>query len=143
MPDQINPVDAIGMALTPGTIFNQGGNIWRSASALGQFAALGSREVLALIVAHLSDKVTIRPSAKNPQNGPLIALTEFIPDDLVDGEGVVQVKIMGGNAVAPDPAPAAALSKIVENAGQVGGDPIKVNEVGPALAGLAIQGPQE
>ena len=92
----MNPVDAIGLALTPGTVFNQKNKIFRSAKSLAQFASIEQNEVLGLIADNLADKVTIRPSNKNPQNGPLVALTEFIP---AQEEDVVQVKIIGGNIV--------------------------------------------
>lgn len=92
----MDAVDAIGMALTPGTVFNQQNKIFRSAKALAQFANVDQGEVLALVADNLADRVTIRPSAKRPENGPLIALTEFIPDQV---ENAVMVKIVGGNAV--------------------------------------------
>ena len=95
----MDAVDAIGMALTPGTVFNQQNKVFRSAKALAQFANVDQGEVLALVAENLADRVTIRPSNKRPENGPLIALTEFIP---LQQENAVQVKIVGGNAVDPD-----------------------------------------
>ena len=92
----MDPVDAIGMALTPGTVFNQQNKVFRSAKALAQFASIPQNEVMGLVADNLADRVTIRPSAKRPENGPLIALTEFIPDQ----EEPALVKIMGGNAFA-------------------------------------------
>jgi hypothetical protein len=94
----MDAVDAIGMALTPGTVFNQQNKVFRSAKALAQFANVEQGAVLALVAEHLADRVTIRPSAKRPENGPLIALTEYI----VDQAEPALVKIMGGNAVEPD-----------------------------------------
>lgn len=95
----MDAVDAIGMALTPGTVFNQQNKVFRSAKALAQFANVDQGEVLALVAENLADRVTIRPSNKRPENGPLIALTEFIP---LQQENAVQVQIVGGNAVEPD-----------------------------------------
>lgn len=93
----MNPVDAIVMALTPGSAFNQAGKVFRSAKALSQFATIEQQEVLGLVAEHLADQVTIRPSAKRPENGPLIALTQFVPMQ----DEPAQVQIVAGNAVAP------------------------------------------
>jgi hypothetical protein len=94
----MDPVEAIGMALTPGTVFNQQNKVFRSAKALAQFANVDQGEVLSLVAENLAERVTIRPSAKRPENGPLIALTEFI----ADAAEPALVKIMGGNAIEPD-----------------------------------------
>lgn len=91
----MNPVDAVVTALTPGSVFNQNGKVFRSAKALAQFASVEQKEILGLIAEHLADQVTIRPSAKRPENGPLIALTQFVPDQ----EEPAVVKIVAGNAV--------------------------------------------
>ncbi len=93
----LNPVDAIGMALTPGSIFNQQNRVFRSAAALAQFASIEPSEVLGLIAESLADRVTIRPSVKHPENGPLIALTEYLPD--MPEEAVELVKIVAGNMI--------------------------------------------
>lgn len=110
----MNPVDAIVMALTPGSPFNQNGKVFRSAKALAQFASVPQDEVLGLVAENLADRTTIRPSAKRPENGPLIALTEFVPEQAEVPEAP-QVEIVAGNAVnpaaeeaemdAPEPAP--------------------------------------
>jgi hypothetical protein len=115
----MDPVEAIGMALTPGTVFNQQNKVFRSAKALAQFANVNQGEVLALVADNLAERVTIRPSAKRPENGPLIALTEFI----VDQAEPALVKIMGGNAVEPDglgigDGSAALLQKVEEMTGE-------------------------
>jgi hypothetical protein len=139
-------ISAIGKALTPGSFFNQQGKIFRHAHTLAQFAGVSQGEVLELLEAHLDDRVTIRPSAKHPEKGPLIALTEFLPDQ----EEVVQVQIVGGNAFAgqdPDDAVAddeagegpvqglsAALAKIGIDLGANGDDAELVAETGEALA---------
>lgn len=94
----MDAVEAIGMALTPGTVFNQQNKVFRSAKALAQFANVPQNEVLGLIADNLADRVTIRPSAKRPESGPLIALTEFLP--LQEEPALVQ--IIGGNAVEPE-----------------------------------------
>ena len=135
----MNPVDAIGMALTPGNVFNQQNKIFRSAKALAQFANVPQNEVLGLIADNLPDRVTIRPSAKRPGNGPLIALTEFIPDQV---ENAVQVKIVGGNAVDVDlglfdqdalDGVEALMKKVEELDGAEGGDPNALAEAIGAL----------
>jgi hypothetical protein len=110
----MDPVDAIGMALTPGTVFNQQNKVFRSAKALAQFANVGQGDVLALVAENLADRVTIRPSAKRPENGPLIALTEFIPDQAEPA----LVKIMGGNVFEglAEGAEEVAQPTLVENA---------------------------
>jgi hypothetical protein len=126
------------MALTPGTPFNQQNKVFRSAKALAQFCGedVGQADVLGIIAENLADRVTIRPSAKRPENGPLIALTEFIP---VQEEGAVQVKIVGGNAVEemiegdPALAPAegvevATPEQIMENLGNLA---LEAEEAGP------------
>jgi hypothetical protein len=97
----MNPIEAITMALTPGTPLNQQNKVFRSVKALSQFANLDEGETLAAIVAELHDRVTIRPSNKRPQNGPLVALTEHIPPAEEGGPGVGPIAIMAGNAVAP------------------------------------------
>jgi hypothetical protein len=115
----MDPVEAIGMALTPGTVFNQQNKVFRSAKALAQFANVDQGEVLSLVAENLAERVTIRPSAKRPENGPLIALTEFI----ADAAEPALVKIMGGNAVEPDglgvgDGSAALLQKVEEMTGE-------------------------
>jgi hypothetical protein len=110
------------MALTPGTVFNQQNKVFRSAKALAQFANVAQGEVLSLVAEHLAERVTIRPSAKRPENGPLIALTEYI----VDQAEPALVKIMGGNAVEadglgvglPGDGGAALLQKVEEMTGE-------------------------
>ena len=109
----MDAVDAIGMALTPGTVFNQQNKVFRSAKALAQFANVTQGEVLALVAENLAERVTIRPSNKRPENGPLIALTEYIPQQ---EENAVLVKIVGGNAVEPD-----GLGVLAEDLGMDGG----------------------
>jgi hypothetical protein len=130
----MDPVDAIGMALTPGTVFNQQNKVFRSAKALAQFANVDQGEVLSLVAENLAERVTIRPSAKRPENGPLIALTEFIPDQ---PEHAVQVKIVGGNAVPvvidqEALAGAEALMKKVEEIAENG----DANDLAEALGAL-------
>lgn len=95
----MHPVDAIVMALSPGSPFNQNGKVFRSAKSLAQFASIPQNEVLGLVAENLADRVTIRPSAKHPENGPLIALTEFIPAQQEHPEAP-QIQILAGNAVA-------------------------------------------
>lgn len=94
----MNPVDAIITALTPGSLFNQSGKVFRSTKALAQFAGVEQNEILELLQDNLADQVTIRPSAKRPENGPLVALTAHLPEQAENPEGP-QVQIMAGNAV--------------------------------------------
>lgn len=96
----MNPVDAIVMALTPGSLFNQSGKVFRSTKALAQFAGVEQGEVLDLIANNIADQVTIRPSAKRPENGPLVALTQHLADQ--EQPGGPQVHIVAGNAVGAE-----------------------------------------
>ena len=94
----MNPVDAIVMALTPGSLFNQSEKVFRSAKALAQFANVEQGDVLQLIADNIAEQVTIRPSAKHPDNGPLIAMTEYVPEQAEHPEAP-QIRVVAGNAV--------------------------------------------
>ena len=120
----MNAVDAIVMALTPGSLFNQNGKIFRSAKSLAQFAGIPQQEVLPLIAEHLSNIVTIRPSAKRPENGPLIALTAHLPLQ-AEPAGAPQIKIVAGNDIdnivhqaKMDPLDLDALQQFVKQSGE-------------------------
>jgi hypothetical protein len=89
-------------ALTPDDMFNQKGLTWRSISTLAQFATVEQEEVLGILDEHFQGMISVRPNGKHPENGPLVALNEHIPNEPADAppEGAPQVVIMGGNAVA-------------------------------------------
>jgi hypothetical protein len=73
----VNATDKIITALTPGSIFNRNGKVFRSISSLAQFAGLEEAEVLELLNGDLTDVVTCKPSKKG--KGILVALTAQIP----------------------------------------------------------------
>lgn len=123
----MNPLDALVMAMTPGTAFNQNNRVFRSAKALAQFANVEQGEVLELIANNLADRVTIRPSAKRPENGPLIALTEFIPLQAEAAEAP-QVVIAGGNAFQDEPMVKVAVAEDDVDAEYVGDHPEALEE---------------
>jgi hypothetical protein len=125
----MDPVEAIGMALTPGTVFNQQNKVFRSAKALAQFANVGQGDVLTLVAENLAERVTIRPSQKRPENGPLIALTEFIPDQAEPA----LVKIIGGNAIEIP-----VDESVAGNAGMDGGAEALLQKVGE-MTGEALE----
>ncbi len=126
------PLDAITMALTPGSPFNQTENPWRSAGALGQFAGISQGAVLALVVGEIMELITIKPSARHPERGPLIALTEFTVEE--DGAGVAQMKIMAGTAVDGGSAEEALLEVVnAANACDPGEVVCKINPCKVAL----------
>jgi hypothetical protein len=136
----MNAQDAIHQALSPGTMLNQRNKVWRSVSALGQFADLDNLEVLETLNAHFADVVTIRPNVAHPDNGPLVALIEHIPpgevpEEAVDPEAPVQVHALGGNAVAAPEAvvPAAEVGNVVAEG------PVPIGP-GQAVAGF-FEGP--
>lgn len=79
----MNTTDKIVTALTPGSIFNRNGLVFRSLGSLASFTELEEDEVLALLNGDLSDLVTCKPSTKG--KGILVALTAQIPAEEVDG----------------------------------------------------------
>ena len=127
----MNPVDAVVQALTPGSLFNQNGRIFRSAKALAQFAGTDHGGLLEILEGNLAEQVTVRPKAKRPENGFLVALKENVPDQQEPAEGP-QVKVVGGNAVpapqedeedaAPDQNPPAKGSLNVVEIGDITGE---------------------
>jgi hypothetical protein len=87
----MNPRDAIILALTPGTPFNDKGLVFRSADALGAFAGIETAEVMDLLVGDLAQLVTCKPSKKN--KGVMVALKAQL-----QAQPAAQVKIAGGPA---------------------------------------------
>jgi hypothetical protein len=79
----VNTTDKIVTALTPGSIFNRNGLIFRSLDSLAAFAEVEKDEVLDLLNGDLSDLVTCKPSAKH--KGLLVALTAHVPAEVDDG----------------------------------------------------------
>jgi hypothetical protein len=91
----VNTNDRIIAALTPGSIFNRNGHVWRSLNSLTQFADLELGALIDVLNGDLSGLVTCKPSTAD--KGILVALTEnltpTVPDETVEA---VQV------ALAPD-----------------------------------------
>ena len=80
----MNSRDAIMKALTPNDMFNQKGLVWRSIRTLAQFASVEQEEVLGILDEHFQGLVSVRPNGKHPENGPLVALDEHVPDEPAD-----------------------------------------------------------
>lgn len=74
----MNSIDIIQQALTPGSVLNPKNLVFRSAHTLAQFAGLSYNDTVSLIIDNLADRVTIKPSNKNPEKGPLVALNEVL-----------------------------------------------------------------
>lgn len=72
----MNTTDKIITALTPGSIFNRNGLVFRSAKSLAEFAGVPEDEVLALLNGDLAQMVTCKPSKKG--KGILVALTAMV-----------------------------------------------------------------
>lgn len=88
----MNTTDKIVTALTPGSIFNRNGLVFRSVASLASFAGMEEDEILELLGGDLAQMVTCKPSKKG--KGILVALTDQIPADDAD-----QVQILAGNAI--------------------------------------------
>jgi hypothetical protein len=69
----VNTTDKIVTALTPGSIFNRNGLVFRSAKSLAEFSGITEDEVLATLNGDLAVLVTCKPSKKG--KGILVALT--------------------------------------------------------------------
>lgn len=87
----MNPRDAIIMALTPGSPFNEKGLIYRSTQTLGAFAGIEAGEVLDLIAGDLSAMVSCKPSKKG--KGIMVALKAQL-----QAQPVAPLKVAGGPA---------------------------------------------
>ena len=85
----MNTTDKIITALTPGSIFNRNGLIFRSVFSLAEFSGLEENEVLELLNGDLAQMVTCKPSKKG--KGILVALTEQIPVEEPDGPVAIVV----------------------------------------------------
>jgi hypothetical protein len=72
----VNAIDRIITALTPGTIFNKGGLVYRSLGTLAKFAGLEEDETVALLSGDMAGLVTCKP-AKDQQT-ILIALNAVL-----------------------------------------------------------------
>ena len=103
----MNVTDKIITALTPGSIFNRNGLIFRSLGSLAAFAKLEEAEVLELLNGDLVDLVTCKPSARG--KGILVALTAVIELHAEVDENPVDVVV---EPVNPDlPIPVAAMAE--------------------------------
>ncbi len=107
----MNSRDAIMKALTPGDMLNQKGLAWRSIRSLGQFASVEQEDVLGLLDEHFQGLVSVRPNAKHPEHGPLVALIEYLPQDPEVG-AEVQVAVVGGPAVNAPPEAGGAIDGV-------------------------------
>jgi hypothetical protein len=87
----MNPLDAIILALTPGTPFNDKGLVFRSVDTLRAFAGISTNEVMDLLIGDLALLVTCKPSKKN--KGVMVALKAQL-----QVQPPVQIKIAGGPA---------------------------------------------
>ena len=83
----MNTTDKIVTALTPGSIFNRNGHVFRSIATLAEFADMDQDEVLGLLNGDMAALVTCKPSKKG--KGILVALTDQIPQQEEDGPVVV------------------------------------------------------
>ena len=79
----MNTADKIVTALTPGSIFNRNGLVFRSVNSLAEFAGIPAEEVLELLNGDMAQVVTCKPSKKG--KGILVALTDRIPAPEEDG----------------------------------------------------------
>lgn len=103
----MNPRDAIIMALTPGSPFNEKGLIFRSTQTLGAFAGIEPNEVLDLVAGDLSQDVSCKPSKKG--KGIMVALKAQLAAQ------AAPIKIAGGPAFNA-PLVAAAQEALALNA---------------------------
>lgn len=104
----MNPRDAIIMALTPGSPFNEKGLIFRSTQTLGAFAGIEPAEVLDLVAGDLSQDVSCKPSKKG--KGIMVALKAQLA-----AQPAAPIKIAGGPAFNA-PLVAAAKEALALNA---------------------------
>ena len=116
----MNATDKIITALTPGSIFNRNGLVFRSLGSLASFTEMEEDEVLALLNAELAELVTCKPSTKG--KGILVALTEHIPAEEQDGP--VQIAAVPGEPMEAEvPAPGPPI--IDEEVGEVAEEPVE------------------
>ncbi len=86
----MNTTDKIVTALTPGSIFNRNGMVFRSVASLAAFAGMEEDEILELLGGDLAQMVTCKPSKKG--KGILVALTEQIPAEGEEGIPIEQAE---------------------------------------------------
>lgn len=80
----MNKVDTIVATLTPGSIFNRKGHVFRSIDVLKKFSGLEEEELFSMLDGDLVQMVTCKPSRRGRR--VLVALTEHIPAE--DGEQI-------------------------------------------------------
>ena len=89
----MNPQDAIILALTPGSPFNDKGLVFRSTHTLAAFAGIELGAVLDLLVGDLAQLVTCKPSKKN--KGVMVALKAQLQAQV---QPAAPIKVAGGPA---------------------------------------------
>ncbi len=102
----MNTTDKVVTALTPGSIFNRNGLIFRSVSSLASFAGMEEGEILELLNGDMSQMVTCKPSKRG--KGVLVALTNQIPVEEGGETPVAQLAVLAGNAIQAEAEVAAA-----------------------------------
>ncbi len=110
----MNTTDKIITALTPGSIFNRNGLIFRSLSSLASFTELEEGEVLELLNGDLAGVVTCKPSTKG--KGILVALTAQIPAEVEDGPVAIVAGPVNPGIPIGDPAILMAADAPLEDA---------------------------
>jgi hypothetical protein len=114
----MNTNDRIITALTPGSIFNRKGHVFRSLKALADFAELETAELVDLLNGELAPMLTCKPSTQKGKGGILVALTaqaevaalaaedfavegEVPPEPLGEDEPVEEVDVLNELGVGP------------------------------------------
>lgn len=87
----MNPRDAIILALTPGSLFNSKGLVFRSTYTLAAFAGIEPGDVVDLLAGDLAQEVSCKPSKKG--KGIMVALKAQL-----QAQPVEPIKIAGGPA---------------------------------------------
>ncbi len=103
----MNTQDRIMAILTPGTMFNINGRVWRSMSTLCAYCEMESDPLLELLSAEFNDTVVLKPSDKK---GILIALKANIPPPEQENAPIV---IAGGNVIAAHSHPVPGVEEVV------------------------------
>lgn len=95
----MNSTDRIVTALTPGSMFNRKGLVFRSVKSLAEFAGISEEDVLNILNGDLVAIVTCKPSGKG--KGILVGLNEAIQAAQEAAAGPVAIQAMPGAPGAP------------------------------------------
>jgi len=106
----VNTTDKIVTALTPGSIFNRNGLVFRSVGSLAEFAGMEDDEILELLNGDLAQLVTCKPSKKG--KGILVALTAQIPIEEEDGPVAIVAAPVNPGIPDHDVAPVEAAADV-------------------------------